>query len=118
MKTRHRFQNVHPHAPHTLRGLLRWKRGLEGENAPVSVTVAPESMEDIKAPLTIVTNSLERDQVRATWIGHSTFLIQHQGLNILTDPIFGDCQPISFGGMKRAKPPVPDIDTLPAIDFV
>src|SRR6185437_4753412 len=25
-----------------------------------------------------------------TWIGHSTFLIQSSGINIITDPIFGD----------------------------
>jgi hypothetical protein len=118
MKPRHRFQNVHPHAPHTLSGLLRWKLGLAKESAPVSVTVAPESTDDRKMPPTIVHSPLEREQVRVTWIGHSTFLIQHQGLNILTDPIFGNCQPISFGGMKRANPPVPDIGNLPQIDFV
>src|SRR5665213_1676053 len=96
MKTRHRFQNVHPHAPHTLSGLLRWKLGLARESPPIPAAAAPESSEDIKAPLTIVTSSPERDQVRVTWIGHSTFLIQHQGLNILTDPIFGNCRPIWF----------------------
>ena len=118
MKTRRRFENVYPHAPHTLNGLLRWKLGLTKESAPASGAIAAESREDIKAPLTIVSNSLERDQVRVTWIGHSTFLIQHRGLNILTDPIFGNCQPISLGGMRRAKPPVPNIDNIPAIDFV
>ncbi len=45
-------------------------------------------------------------------------LIQHQGLNILTDLIFGGCQPIPIGGIERAQSAVPNIENLPAIDFV
>jgi len=118
MKTRHRFHNLHPHTPHTLGGLLRWKLGLAKEDATVHVIAAPESSDKIDTALTPVASSLEREQVRVTWIGHSTFLVQHQGLNILTDPIFGNCQPFWLGGIRRAKPPIPKIDNLPAINFV
>jgi L-ascorbate metabolism protein UlaG (beta-lactamase superfamily) len=52
--------------------------------------------------------------LRVTWIGHSTFLIQIGGYNILTDPIFGDLTPF----FKRILPPGIPADKLPAIDFV
>lgn len=54
-----------------------------------------------------------------TWIGHSTALIQHRGLNILTDPVFSDrASPIGFMGPKRFTSPALTIDDLPPIDFV
>ncbi len=118
MKTRPRFQNLHPHAPHTLGGLIRWKLGLAKQDAEVPGMAGPESSTHISGAPSTITRSLEPDQVRVTWIGHSTFLVQHRGLNILTDPIFGHCQPFWVGGIKRAKPPMPAIDNLPAIDCV
>lgn len=54
-----------------------------------------------------------------TWIGHSTVLIQYQGINIITDPIFsGYCGPAAFLAPKRITPPAIDIKQLPPIDFV
>ncbi|KAG2378948.1 hypothetical protein C9374_007586 [Naegleria lovaniensis] len=57
---------------------------------------------------------------QVTWIGHSTFLIQYRGINILTDPVFAErCSPVSFFGPKRIKKiPVDDIAKLPPIHFV
>ena len=53
---------------------------------------------------------------QVTWIGHSTFLLQVDGLNILTDPIFSDrASPVSFAGPKRTTPPAMTIDQLPEI---
>lgn len=49
-----------------------------------------------------------------TWIGHATFLIQIGGVNILTDPIFGNST-IFF---PRILPPGIELETLPKIDFV
>lgn len=54
-----------------------------------------------------------------TWIGHSTTLIQIDGCNILTDPVFSRrCSPVSWAGPKRRVPPSPQLDHLPSIDFV
>ncbi len=54
-----------------------------------------------------------------TWIGHSTFLIQYQGLTILTDPIFSEyASPFNFAGPKRVHPPALRLEDLPKIDFV
>ncbi|WP_088105371.1 MBL fold metallo-hydrolase [Halalkalibacter urbisdiaboli] len=49
-----------------------------------------------------------------TWIGHSTFLIQLQGLNILTDPVWAK----RMGFEKRLRSPGMKIDELPLIDIV
>jgi L-ascorbate metabolism protein UlaG (beta-lactamase superfamily) len=49
-----------------------------------------------------------------TWIGHATFLIQIAGINILTDPIFGDATPF----FPRILPPALYPDQLPSIDLV
>jgi L-ascorbate metabolism protein UlaG (beta-lactamase superfamily) len=49
-----------------------------------------------------------------TWIGHSTFLIQVQGINILTDPIFFNISTF----FKRNLPPGIALGHLPPIDVV
>jgi len=54
-----------------------------------------------------------------TWIGHSTFLIQLDGLNILTDPHWGDrASPVAFAGPRRLVPPGLRFDELPPIHAV
>lgn len=59
------------------------------------------------------------EEVLLTWIGHSTFLIQYQGINILTDPILSQrASPISFAGPKRLVPLPLEFKDLPAIDFI
>lgn len=59
------------------------------------------------------------DAMRVTWIGHSTVLIQSQGLNILTDPIWAErASPVSFAGPKRVRAPGVAFDALPRIDLV
>ena len=53
--------------------------------------------------------------LRATWLGHSTVLLEIDGLRVLTDPVWGDrASPFGFAGPKRFQPvPVP-IDEAPA----
>jgi L-ascorbate metabolism protein UlaG (beta-lactamase superfamily) len=54
----------------------------------------------------------------ATWVGHSTMLIQTQGLNILTDPVWSD-RAGPFGlGPKRVAAPGIRFEDLPRIDLV
>lgn len=54
-----------------------------------------------------------------TAIGHATFLIQWEGINILTDPIWSErCSPVSWAGPKRHQPPGIRFEDLPAIDAV
>jgi N-acyl-phosphatidylethanolamine-hydrolysing phospholipase D len=59
------------------------------------------------------------DDVLITWIGHSTFLIQYRGINILTDPILSQrASPLSFAGPKRLVPLPLSFNDLPPIDYV
>jgi len=57
--------------------------------------------------------------LKVTFINHSTTLIQTQGLNILTDPIWSDyCGPLPLVSPYRYRPPGLDFDSLPPIDVV
>jgi len=54
-----------------------------------------------------------------TWIGHSTLLIQMDGQNILTDPIWSErASPLPFLGPKRVTPPAIPFKDLPPVDVV
>lgn len=60
-------------------------------------------------------NAVARSQeLVITWIGHATFLIQIDGINILTDPVFGNLSPL----YPRIIPAGIDLLNLPPIDFV
>jgi N-acyl-phosphatidylethanolamine-hydrolysing phospholipase D len=55
----------------------------------------------------------------ATWIGHSTVLLQFGGLNILTDPVFSQrAFPVQWAGPRRVMDPALALDALPPIDIV
>jgi L-ascorbate metabolism protein UlaG (beta-lactamase superfamily) len=54
-----------------------------------------------------------------TPVGHATFLIQLDGLNILTDPIWSErCSPLSWAGPRRFRDPGIRFEDLPPIDAV
>ncbi len=60
-----------------------------------------------------------KETVQITFINHSTFLIQYQGVNILTDPIWSKrCSPFQFMGPARMRPPGIRFEDLPKIDLV
>jgi len=59
------------------------------------------------------------DDVRVTWIGHATFLIQVAGANILTDPMFSDrASPFRRLGPRRFVSPGLVLGALPPVDVV
>ena len=54
-----------------------------------------------------------------TWIGHSTFLVQLGGINILTDPNWSTrASPVRFAGPRRLVPAGIAFDDLPRIQAV
>lgn len=60
-----------------------------------------------------------KGKLRVTFINHATTLVQLDGVNVLTDPIYSDrCSPVSFAGPKRVRPPGIRFEDLPRIDAV
>ncbi|HEY2378064.1 MAG TPA: MBL fold metallo-hydrolase [Gemmatimonadaceae bacterium] len=57
--------------------------------------------------------------LRVTWLGHSTLLIEIDGVRVLTDPVWSDrASPLSFAGPKRFHPPPAALAALPPLDAI
>jgi L-ascorbate metabolism protein UlaG (beta-lactamase superfamily) len=57
--------------------------------------------------------------LRVTWLGHSTTLLEIDGLRVLTDPVWGQrVSPVSFAGPRRFHPPPVAIEHLPSLDAI
>jgi L-ascorbate metabolism protein UlaG (beta-lactamase superfamily) len=90
--------------------IWRWLVGNDWPEWPETNNFAPGP-----APLARV----PKGTLLLTPVGHSTFLIQMDGINILTDPIWSDrCSPVSWAGPKRHIQPGIRFEDLPPIDLV
>ena len=57
--------------------------------------------------------------LRATWLGHSTVLLEIDGVRVLTDPVWAQrASPSQLAGPKRFQPAAVALKDLPAIDAV
>lgn len=105
-----RFYN--PNAPQA-RGfldLLRWK--LTSRPEPSARWVS--DVEESKPPL-----GVEDNELRVTFINHSTVLLQQSGWHILTDPIWSErASPFRSIGPRRHRKPGVRWEDLPRIDLV
>lgn len=58
-------------------------------------------------------------EIRITWVGQSTFLLQIGGLNLLTDPVFSErASPLQWLGPARFSPPGIALRELPPLHAV
>ncbi len=58
-------------------------------------------------------------KLRATFVNHATVLVQMDGVNFLTDPIWSErASPFDFVGPRRHRPPGIRFEDLPPIDVV
>lgn len=63
--------------------------------------------------------SVNDGKLRLTFINHATVLIQCDGLNIITDPVFSNrVSPVSFAGPKRYRAAGLSAADLPPIDAI
>jgi L-ascorbate metabolism protein UlaG (beta-lactamase superfamily) len=57
--------------------------------------------------------------LRATWLGHSTVLVEIGGLRVLTDPVWGPrASPSRMAGPKRFQPVPVRLKSMPPLDVV
>ncbi|MED4205035.1 MBL fold metallo-hydrolase [Neobacillus mesonae] len=106
---RKRYENLDAvRSNKSMKDMLRWSK--ERRSKVKDLTKQIEQSPDKKI------NELRENRSRTsfTWIGHSTFFIQMNGLNILTDPVWAK----RMGYEKRSTDPGIAMDDMPKIDVV
>lgn len=108
-----RFSNPDGVKARGLSDVIKWT--LTGDPGEWTDLNGSDSLEYGPPPQDVVDNG----ETVVTFVNHSTFLIQTNGLNILTDPIWSDrASPFQWAGPKRMRPPGLRFDDLPEIDVV
>ncbi len=110
------FANIHPilpnlrdplAAPPTLSDFL----GGGNRRVPVGPLPARNPLEAWRKP--------PGSGLRATWLGHSTVLIEIDGFRVLTDPVWGKrASPSTLIGPKRFQPVPVALKAMPQVDVV
>jgi L-ascorbate metabolism protein UlaG (beta-lactamase superfamily) len=103
------FANAHPvtAAPRPRGGFLHWQRSRRPAPWPAWIEDPPQPPPP----------HLPAERIGATFIGHSSFLIQIGGLRLLVDPIWSmRCSPVPFAGPKRVRAPGQRLEDLPGVD--
>ena len=103
------FHNEIPGGP-TLAQTFRWSRGrLPG---------AWPDFEDAP-PAPPPPRRVGPGELRVTFVNHATVLVQMDGVNVLTDPIWGEVAgPVPYIARRRRRPPGIRFEDLPPIDVV
>ena len=108
------FRNNYPHDPKQSFWLWKWEQMKHGvPEPPPGGWRIPHVKTDARA---LRANGSEPS---VTWIGHSAFLLQLGGVNILLDPQFSErASPVGFAGPRRIVPLPIEIEELPSVDVV
>jgi L-ascorbate metabolism protein UlaG (beta-lactamase superfamily) len=105
-----KYRNPGGPAGNGLWHLLRWAASSKRQRWPR--WVEPERRHRLPA-------MLPAGAVAATFIGQSTFLLQIDGLKLLTDPVYADrVGPFNLAGPRRVRAPGIAFEALPRIDVV
>lgn len=108
-----RFDNPHiENSRRTFWDVILWKTGFYDDSHP---KLSPPT--DFVYPAS--PKKFVKGQPSAVWIGHSTYLLELDGLGILTDPVWDSyCSPFPIRGLKRYTEPPISLADLPPIDIV
>ena len=91
--------------------LKRWLGGHEQRTPPGPMPIVALTRADFARP--------PASGLRATWLGHSTVLVEIDGARILFDPVWARrASPSSLVGPKRFHPPPLALDELPPLDAI
>ena len=110
------FRNVHP--------ILAGLRDLAAERPSITDLLCGSGRRVPRAPLpgSSPLDAWRRapgSGLRATWLGHSTVLIEIAGRRVLTDPVWGQrASPLRVAGPKRFQPVPVALKAMPPIDLV
>ncbi|MDB5035775.1 MAG: hypothetical protein JWQ98_3016 [Chlorobi bacterium] len=105
-----KFFNPGGEGPHGLVDLMKWI--LNRDIGPwKEFTDAPPGAPPPKR--------VAKGDLRVTFVNHSSVLIQMDGINILTDPVWSErISPVSFTGPRRHRPVGIRFQDLPPIDII
>ncbi len=103
------FVNTEPtEMPSLRRGLRMMREGFGPEWEARQVAPQPPPPERVVG-----------EAMRATFVNHATVLVQHDGVNVLTDPIWSErCSAVQWAGPARYHAPGVALDDLPPVDVV
>jgi L-ascorbate metabolism protein UlaG (beta-lactamase superfamily) len=89
---------------------LKWQLTKEPQPWPVWI-------DDVPGPPP--PERVDGGRLRVTWINHASLLVQMDGVNVITDPIWSErCSPVAFAGPKRHRAPGLRFEDLPPLDAV
>ena len=93
------------------RMLRRWIRGGEQRVPPGPMPIVSLTRADFERP--------PASGLRATWLGHSSVLVEIDGAQILFDPVWARrASPSSIMGPRRFFPPPLALEDLPPLDVI
>jgi L-ascorbate metabolism protein UlaG (beta-lactamase superfamily) len=91
--------------------LRRWLRGAEQRVPPAAMPIVALTRADFDRP--------PESGLRATWLGHSSVLVEIDGARILLDPVWARrASPSSIIGPRRFFPPPLALEDLPPLDAI
>lgn len=101
---------VNPEEPARKRRKFGFLRHLgKSENAPAfklpTTQLTSDSFDEIPSGMAVY------------WLGHSSLIIELDGVRFMTDPVFGSAAPVSFAARRYVDSPLSRKD-LPPLDFI
>lgn len=106
-----RFADAQPMWTNGTGALLRAFAAAPGDSPDAAVPVHHSEGEALRTP--------PATGLRVTWFGHSSTLVELDGLRVLTDPLWSErVSPLSWIGPRRWFAPPIALDRLPHIDAV